>query len=316
MRPPSKSPTLVAIASPPIASYELDPPLFFDAQADGLQLLARAPSSRNNARPSRIVGFLRTPEGRGFAVAREDSVEAWHLHPAAARFGNEPKTELTRLGTWPDADLVAVLDHGRRLAVYDKSESTLSLLDSSSSSPAATATCEVPPLVSLFTLPPAHSSSSSSVIGITRDAGIVHVRITPLACSPARMSVSISALPNQESGTEGDETILPVDPMAWSDGSSGQSSHRDHDVLLRIGGDGELAFWKLGGATLSASPSSSSVGKAKGKSVESEKPFEGDVDVKGESWICTGRVQTGRMGHRMARCSCAKKTALGKFAMR
>jgi len=72
--------------------------------------------------------------------------------------------------------------------------------------------------------------------------------------------------------------ILPVDPMAWSKGSSGQQV--PHDVLLSVSRSGELVFWVP------------------------------DENADG-SWRRTGYVRTGRTGISMARCSSAKKSVLG-----
>ena len=58
----------------------------------------------------------------------------------------------------------------------------------------------------------------------------------------------------------------------------------EHDVLLSVSEDGELAFW---------------VPETNGKT----------------GWRCTGKVRTGRTGFRKVRCSSAKKTALSKLGI-
>lgn len=78
--------------------------------------------------------------------------------------------------------------------------------------------------------------------------------------------------------------ILPVDPMAWASSPKTFSLRgRQHDVLVSIADDGELAFWEIG---------------------EKDGSF---------AWRCTGKIRTGRKDIAMARCSSAKKTALGSF---
>ena len=59
----------------------------------------------------------------------------------------------------------------------------------------------------------------------------------------------------------------------------------EHDVLLSVSEDGELAFW---------------VPEANGKT----------------GWRCTRKVRTYRTGFRKVRCSSAKKTALSKSNIR
>lgn len=117
--------------------------------------------------------------------------------------------------------------------------------------------------------------------------------------------------------------IIQVDPMAWGRGwdewadyrrssitgspiltrsklkasangvRDGQEGWQDHDVLLSVTECGELAFWVP----------------------EAYAGLRGDKQVngpgEGTGWRCTGRVRTERTGFNRARCSSAKKTALG-----
>lgn len=84
--------------------------------------------------------------------------------------------------------------------------------------------------------------------------------------------------------------ILPVDPMAWSGSRAKEWALRD--VLLSVSEEGELAFWSL----------------------EESLVGNGTVVVNGvdNEWRCTGKVQTGRKGFSIARCSSTKKSALGR----
>lgn len=84
--------------------------------------------------------------------------------------------------------------------------------------------------------------------------------------------------------------ILPVDPMAW--GLSRHQFWTQHDALLSVSEDGELAFWKPEECVLSKP--------------EQEK----EEGPEGNGWRCTGRVRTARKGIVKASCSSAKKTAL------
>jgi hypothetical protein len=70
--------------------------------------------------------------------------------------------------------------------------------------------------------------------------------------------------------------ILPVDPMGWSFAPA--NSQESHDSLLSISQSGVLAFW-----TITA---------------------DGD-------WRATGRVHTHKRSIKLAKCSTAKKSALG-----
>lgn len=71
--------------------------------------------------------------------------------------------------------------------------------------------------------------------------------------------------------------ILPVDPMGWS--FTADESQRDHDSLLSISQAGVLAFWT--------------------------------VTADGE-WRATGQVHTQKTSIKLAKCSTAKKSALGE----
>lgn len=96
--------------------------------------------------------------------------------------------------------------------------------------------------------------------------------------------------------------ILPVDPMAWVGQyglSSAGSASQDHDVLLSVSEDGELAFWVPEGHAVNA--------PAGPVNLESN-----GITKTEAAWKCTGKVRTGRKGLTMARCSSAKKSVLGQ----
>lgn len=73
-----------------------------------------------------------------------------------------------------------------------------------------------------------------------------------------------------------------VEKTRWPGGGGGGGSV--NDVLLSVSEEGELAFWALDEEAAAAG---------------------------GEPWRCTEKVRTGRKGFKTARCSSAKKSALG-----
>jgi hypothetical protein len=123
-------------------------------------------------------------------------------------------------------------------------------------------------LDSLFTLP--SPSGYEHIIGIASDFTIVQLQAmdTLGLVIQGQHRLPLSYTPR---------FIIPVDPMAWGH----SRDWMEHDVLLSVSGDGELAFW---------------VPETNGK----------------KGWRCTGKVRTCRTGFRKVRCSSAKKTALSK----
>lgn len=233
-----------------------------------MALLAQGPDF-NESETSKILRFVRTPEGRGLAIVRENFVEAWTIQSKNA--------DMKRLGRWQNADLVTVLDHGRRIALYSETGPTPIITLHQCSSPASSCTVEVPRLSSLFCLP---SGSSNCIIGITPSYSIIQIRIPPLSQvqNPSQQLKALDPVSLPTSDTL--SIVIPIDPMAWSDGRLARNG-REHDTLLSISENGELAFWSSAD------------------------------DNNNLSWVCTGRVKTGKSSYRMARCSSAKKTALG-----
>lgn len=150
---------------------------------------------------------------------------------------------------------------GKSIATYSSTDQILTL---HSQPPIA---LSLPLLTSLFSLP--SSSTHESVIGITPTFSIIHIIYTPSPQSLTQHSHHVLPTPVK--------MILPVDPMAWS----GEKEWREHDVLLSVSEEGELAFWVL------------------------------DEGGGEHPWRCTERVRTGRKGFSRARCSSAKKSALG-----
>ncbi|OCB85636.1 hypothetical protein A7U60_g7286 [Sanghuangporus baumii] len=257
--------TVIFVTSPPIRTYEMDPLQFFQDGRKGMNLLAQGPDF-NESETSKILRFVRTPEGRGFAIVRESFVEAWILHSDIAH--------MKCLGRWENADLVAILDRGRRIALYSERGQAPTLTVHQSSSPKSSSSVTVPRLISLFCLP---SGSSNDIVGITPSFDIIRIGIVA-----SRDNSSFGLKPLTSTRLPTDDVlslVIPVDPMAWSSFSA-PGSGREHDTLLSISESGELAFWYF---------------------------TEEDHQTR---WRCTGRVRTGKSGYRLARCSSAKKTAL------
>lgn len=226
-----------------------------------MRLLSQRPTV-SESESQRIRQFVRTPDGRGLAIVRAECVETWNL--------SSGKHILTRVGSWSSADLVVVLDGGRRLVMYSESSSSVTLFPSSPALSLST-----PPLSSLFCLP--SSKMHTAVIGITRNSCIIRMRLSNIDKEPPEFEIlNSTTIPlNGELSV-----IIPVDPMAWSFSRPSDEAGRAHDVLQTRNDSGELAFWAYD-------------------------------DDKHDNWVCTGKIKTSGRQIRMARCSSAKKTALG-----
>ncbi|KAI0036631.1 WD repeat-containing protein [Vararia minispora EC-137] len=277
---PSRPSLPTLITSPPLASFSLSPADFFDARQDGLTLLAQLPPD-TPLNSAHITRFVRTPEGLGVAAIRTSGGETWTVREHGAK--------LVSTTTWRRADHVIVLDRGRTIATLDADAGVLTL----HSNPPCT--LSVPPLTSLFTLPPSSPGTHTCIYGLTpTPTTILHIHAI-LIPEPSLTLQSATQLPLVEPPA----LIVPVDPMAWSwEGGA----HGVHDVLLSVGKDGELGFWiPDGGAEVKGK------GKEKKEDVVTD---ENEAARRREGWKRTGTVRTGRAGISMALCSSAKKTAL------
>jgi hypothetical protein len=196
------------ITSSPLRTFEFSPIHFLDAHADGLRLSAHAVDAVP-AEDSRIVRFVRTPEGAGVGVVRESGGEAWRVVANASR--------LIRSGKWTTADHIVVLDSGRSHATYSAVDGILTSSET---------TLPLPPINSLFSLP--SKDGHETIVGITADFSIVQVHV------PGLTLYAHDTLPIPTP-----KMILPVDPMAWGL----RREWATHDVLLSVSEFGELAFW-------------------------------------------------------------------------
>lgn len=244
----------------------MDPLNFFEGKGEGMTLLASGPDF-NESEVSKVLRFVRTPEGRGLAIVREDSIEAWHFH--------SQDMDIKRVGKFPKSSLVAVLDYGKRIALYTEFDDTSTLTLHQPVPYSSPISISVPLLTSLFCLP--SSENPNRLIGISTSSSIIQIQVSPLGSSTLSMSIlPESYLPSHKEI----HFVTPIDPMAWNFMNK-QEKDIKHDVLLSIADDGELSFWSL------------------------------DEDDRHFSWRCTGKVRSKQAGYRMAKCSSAKKSALG-----
>ncbi|KAJ6574959.1 WD repeat-containing protein [Mycena capillaripes] len=200
------------VTSSPLRTFDFSPMLFLDAHVDGLRLCAHTLEAVP-AEELHIVRFVRTPEGSGVGVIRENGGEAWRVVANGSR--------LIRSGKWSTADHIVVLDGGRSYATYSAADGILTLSSASKSA------LPLPPISSLFSLP--SKDGQETIVGITLDFSIVQVRVNPGLTLHSHNNLPIST----------PKLILPVDPMAWGL----RREWATHDVLLSVSELGELAFW-------------------------------------------------------------------------
>ncbi|KAJ8594840.1 hypothetical protein M405DRAFT_857819 [Rhizopogon salebrosus TDB-379] len=208
---------LILVTSPPLATFEVSPLAFFDGQSSGLHLIAKG-LDRVPQEESEIRRLVRTPAGRGLAVARADGGEVWRVVGGGSQLARERR--------WSNAEHVVVLDGGKLLATYSSETSVLTL----HSEPISTLT--VPSITELFSAP--SKTAHECIVGLTSDSSIIHIHIDNIPNPTLRLH-SHNNLPL----TQLPKLILPVDPMAWSR----ERSLEEHDTLLSISEDGELSFW-------------------------------------------------------------------------
>ena len=91
------------MTSPPLRTCNISIVTLLNGRADSFQLVAAGPE-RVPLEESKISRFVRTPAGRGVAVVRSDGGETWMVTDCGQN--------LARLGSWPSADHVVVLDGG------------------------------------------------------------------------------------------------------------------------------------------------------------------------------------------------------------
>ncbi|XP_006454653.1 hypothetical protein AGABI2DRAFT_198048 [Agaricus bisporus var. bisporus H97] len=305
---PSADPTKLAlVAFPPLRTYDLSPIKFFNApelsgprrsgshasldtiqrpsMSSGLELVEKGTSPPKNGERE-ILRFVRTSDGNAVGVIRAGGVgEVWKLGEA-----REEKGALVHAGDFEHAEFLVVLDRGNSFATYS-SKSLILTLYSHLHPPS---TLSVPKLELLFTYPtPTNTTfcihgdhcsfTKESIFGITPDFEILHVIIEAdtgkMVLHSRDRLPPLSKLPSATC-KEASSEVSSSDSERW----------QDHDVLLSVAENGELAFWVPEAYASSSRGMNGSGG--------------------GTGWRCTGRVRTERTGFNRARCSSAKKTAL------
>jgi hypothetical protein len=123
------------------------------------------------------------------------------------------------------------------------------------------------------------SGTRASILAVTPHRSVIELHcVLPSEHSPMKLNILGPAPFPGVASKENPALILPVDPMGWS--FSLDTVQEAHDSLLSISHSGVLAFWTLAG--------------------------------DGE-WRATGQVHTERTNIKLAKCSTAKKSALGKL---
>lgn len=275
--------TLLLITSPPITVYILSPLDFFDTKKDGLQLIARgeelprAGDAILGVEKRQIIRFERTPDGEGIGTIRMDGAgETWSVNARGSKLISKGRWKIGEDGR--TVDQLVVLKRGDIFLTYSSSTQLLTLHTFPPS------TLSIPSIVSLFPLPTESGTSSAAketLVGITDSQNIVLIDIlfpshSSLVFVPSLSLRSFTSLPLESTP----KMVLPVDPMAWSSPYTTERKGNNHDILLSVSEEGELAFWV---------------------------PIEGPGLVE---WKCTGTVRTRKTGLSLACCSSAKKSVL------
>ncbi|EKM61140.1 uncharacterized protein PHACADRAFT_134380 [Phanerochaete carnosa HHB-10118-sp] len=268
------------VTSAPLMSHKLDPLPFFDACSDGLALQGNVQDVRSrhsSALPRRISRFVRTPDGEGLGILRQDgTAEVWKTSPGARRvFLHAAVTDSIEPIT-----IMAVLQGGQYFATYSNSSRTVTL---QSAHALKSSSVEVPPIMSLFPLPSSEGLSASFIAITETHTILIFNAFLPEPSSMPSENPAISLSLHSETSlplTLRLKTLVPVDPMAWSNPDRMKTFVGSHDALLSVSESGELAFWIP------------------------------DVSSKPATWRCTGHVRTRRTNILMAACSSAKKTIL------
>nr|GAT47823.1 WD repeat protein [Mycena chlorophos] len=209
---PHENPSLVnLVTTSPLRTFALSPLLFLDAAREGLTPRTETAVALKSEE-SRILRFVRTPQGTGVGVVREDGGETWSVS-ASGR-------DLTRAGQWSSCDHIVVLDGGLDHVTYTATDGHLVLGSTRTS-------LSLPTITSLFSWP--LDDGQELVVGINENFSVLQIHTKPELRLHSQSSLPIST----------PKMILPVDPMAWGL----QRNWAQHDVLLSVSELGELAFW-------------------------------------------------------------------------
>jgi hypothetical protein len=300
--------TLTLITSPPVTSYTLSPLRFFDAQSDGLLPVSCGErplphdGRQHHRSSSPLIRFVRTADGEAIAALKEDgTVEIWTMNKnqripeqlTVLKSDSAHKVDRVVVlngGMYCDNLAVFIIFHfilqGEHIITYCESLNNVSLYATKSMSHPVSV--EIARIVSLFSIASGMNGGSAMLIGITARSTVILLNVSfsshPSENTEAPIKLSIHSECSLPLET-GLAMIVPVDPMGWS-GPYANQMRGDHDDLVSVSTEGELAFWRMDSSGLTV------------------------------NWRCTGKVKTQRQNIAMAACSSAKKTVLGKSVSR
>ena len=307
-------PTLITTS--PLRSHHLSVLPLVDGASDGLRRITRAP--RPFPRETVPIDyFVRSPDGSAVVSKRRDGGGEIFTRDRRGTFHNRQ--------SWDDkSEAIALLNSGRGLAVFSGNILVVRLYAQGTHEELKSLqVVHAPPSTPLLLVIPSpatmfqHTSASAVRIFSITPSLITTFLLTGLDTTRPNLKLhSTSTLPLPTTPT----FVLPVDPMAWSH-EPPAAYYRDscslpkalvipaapaprtqaHDALVSVSGDGTLSFW-----TPALEHNSNVTMTTKGAAKLSTTTTDG-----AGGWICTGSIRTGHTRIRLARCSSAKKTAIG-----
>lgn len=318
---------LTLITTAPLRTHQVSILPLIDGDSDGLRRITRAP--RPFARETTpIAYFTRSPDGSAIASKRVDENGTC----GGEIFTRDRRGMLHNRQGWSasSADAIALLNSGRGLVVFDHEARTINVHLYLQGTHEEINTLQLPhdppSAPSLLVLPSTEASSSSRTLSTSvrllsiTPTSIATFILSGIDTNQASLTLhSNSSLPSASPP----RLVMPVDPMAWSHGppqhrtsishphppplqtpkASNDAAPRlqAHDALVSVSEDGHLEFW------IPAIEHNAHVSSSVTKSTS---VADGTGRV---GWTCTGGIRTGRTGIRLARCSSAKKTAIGQY---
>lgn len=289
-----------------------------DGAPDGLRRVSRAP--RTFPRETVPIDyFARSPDGSAVVSKRRDGGGEIFTRDRRGTFHNRQ--------SWGDkSEAIVLLNSGRGLAVFTGNMLVVHLYAQGTHEEFKSLhVAHRPPSIPLLlvvpspaTVPQSNPASTVRILSVT-PSSITTFLLAGLDTTRPNLKVhSTSTLPLPTVPT----FVLAVDPMAWSHELPAPHHHdsrshskpktpivpmapaprsRAHDALVSVSADGTLSFW-----TPALEHNANDMTTTRGAA----KPSTTTVNGSG-GWVCTGSIRTGRTGIRLARCSSAKKTAIG-----
>jgi hypothetical protein len=323
MPPPTKPPTSstspilpTLVTTSPLRTHHFSILPLVDGVPDGLRRVTRAPRTFPREKVP-IDYFVRSPDGSAVASKRRDGGGEIFTRDRRGTFHNRQ--------SWDDkSEAIVLLNSGRGLAVFAGNILVVHLYAQGSHEEfKSLQVMHTPPSIPLLlvipspaTVPQSNLASAVRILSIT-PSSITTFLLTGLDTTRPNLKVhSTSTLPLPTVPT----FVLAVDPMAWSHEPSATHHHDSRsqsktpivsmapaprsqacDVLVSVSADGVLSFW-----TAALEHNAKIMMTTRGAAQPSTTTVNG-----GGGWVCTGSIRTGRTGIRLARCSSAKKTAVG-----